>query len=264
MSKYHIEDDEVRKYFHQEYSRANFRVVPGHWPNFKTKEEVDDWFELMVKLGKDLLEQFNEDKNTNILSFKGDESLLYSQSKFVGVIGSRKATKEELAAAHKLSQLLVKKGYIVVSGLAIGVDTEAHKGAIDGGGKTIAIVSTSPDEKIYPRENTSLAMKIIRNGLIVYPYDSPARWAKGFGQPQKRLIERDILLAYLCPRIVAVSDSDYITGGTAWALNYGYKYGKELWRVDSNLQFYKNPNFKKKTINWNMEIDLDLMDNILL
>lgn len=219
----------------------------------------------MIRVIKDQFYKFKKEKKENkVIHFKGDETLLHSQPKFVGVIGPRKATKEELAAAYKLSRLLVRKRYIVVSGLAKGIDTEAHKGAIDGGGKTIAIVSTSPEEEIYPRENIPLANKIIRNGLIVYPYDSPARWAKGFGQPQKRLIERDILLAYLCPRIVAVSDSDYITGGTAWALNYGHKYSKELWRVDSNFIFHKSPNFENKAISWDMEIDLTLVDNIFL
>jgi len=219
----------------------------------------------MIRVIKDQFYKFKKEKKENkVIHFKGDETLLHSQPKFVGVIGPRKATKEELAAAYKLSRLLVRKRYIVVSGLAKGIDTEAHKGAIDGGGKTIAIVSTSPEEEIYPRENIPLANKIIRTGLIIFPFNIPGKWEKGFGQPQKRLVERDILLAYLCPRIIAVNDNNYITGGTAWTLNYGYKYGKELWRVDSNLQFYKNPNFKKKTINWNMEIDLDLMDNIFL
>lgn len=52
MSKYIIEDDEVREYFHEEYAKINVKVVPGHWPNFKSKEEVDRWIEHMKKLEK--------------------------------------------------------------------------------------------------------------------------------------------------------------------------------------------------------------------
>lgn len=50
MSKHIIENDEVRKYFHEEYAKINIQVVPGHWPNFKTKEEVDKWIKCMKKL----------------------------------------------------------------------------------------------------------------------------------------------------------------------------------------------------------------------
>jgi hypothetical protein len=48
--------DDVKKYFFEKYKKANFRVVPGHWPDFKNIEEVDKWFELMRKISK----AFNE------------------------------------------------------------------------------------------------------------------------------------------------------------------------------------------------------------
>lgn len=154
----------------------------------------------------------------------------------------------------------LKEGHIVVSGLALGVDTEAHKGAIDSKGKTVAILSTTSTETVYPRDNIPLSKDIIKTGLILFPYNTPAIWEKGFSQPQKRLIERDILLAHLCPRIIVVSDKDMITGGSAWALNYGNKFNKDIWRVDSELKFHKNPIYEQKEIWWDMELDLDLYD----
>lgn len=57
MSKYKIENDEVRKYFYEEYAKINIQVVPGHWPNFKTKKEVDKWIECMKKLEKEFLDE---------------------------------------------------------------------------------------------------------------------------------------------------------------------------------------------------------------
>lgn len=194
------------------------------------------------------------------MNFKGDESLLLNKDKFVGVIGPREADDKELKAAYLISKYLVSRGYIVISGLALGVDTSAHKGAMDGNGKTIAILSTSLNEPIYPKENRSLSNKIIDKGLVVFPYKDPAVWGKGFGQPQKRLIERDILVAYICPKIIAVSDNDTIMGGTAWALNYGYNFRKEIWRMDSKLSFHRNPRYEEKQIRWEMELDLSMYD----
>ena len=113
--------------------------------------------------------------------------LLQDKENFVAIIGSRKANKRELKIAYSLSGKLVQKGYIIVSGLALGVDTYAHKGAIDGKGKTIAIVSTSPGEPIYPKENQNMANRIKNNGCIIYPYNKPAKWGKGFNQFQKKI-----------------------------------------------------------------------------
>lgn len=62
MSKYIIENDEVRKYFHQEYAKINIQVVPGHYPNFKTKEEVDKLIEHMKNLEKDFDELWEEEE----------------------------------------------------------------------------------------------------------------------------------------------------------------------------------------------------------
>lgn len=58
----------------------------------------------------------------------GDKNVYCNKEKFVAIIGSRKADRKELEVAYSLSEKLVQKGYIVVSGLALGVDTYAHKG----------------------------------------------------------------------------------------------------------------------------------------
>lgn len=260
LSKYIIENDEVREYFHQEYKNINVEVVPGHWPNFKTKEEVDKWIQFMTKVEKSIHDVFDEKSIEEQFNLKGNKCLLYSKSRFVGVIGPRKATREELRASYLLSQKLVKNGHIVVSGMASGVDSEAHRGAINNNGETIAILSTAQTEPIYPRSNLPLFDSISNTGLVIFPYSVPAKWGQGFGQPQKRLVERDILLAYLCPRIIVVSDDDLITGGSAWALNYANKFGKSIWRVDSKFNFHSNPSYEEKEIWWDMELDLSILD----
>ncbi len=61
MGKYIIKNDEVRKYFHEQYAKINIQVVPGHWPNFQTKEEVDKWIKHMKKL-EEHWEELWEDK----------------------------------------------------------------------------------------------------------------------------------------------------------------------------------------------------------
>jgi DNA processing protein len=182
---------------------------------------------------------------------------LKDRNKWVAVIGSRDATKEEMDAAYRLGYSLAKKGKIVVSGLAKGIDGAGHRGAIAGGGKTIALVSIAMTEPIYPPENKGLAEEIRKNGCIIYPYKTKAQYQKSGMSPKvRRLIERSILNAYVCPVIVVVKDSDaIITGGTKWATSYGKKLGHEVYRLDNSFTFHKDPLVEESHTWWIPEIN---------
>ncbi len=67
----------------------------------------------------------------------------------VAVIGARAASQEGLVAAYEIAFDLARAGVVVISGLARGVDSAAHRGALDGGGRTIAVLGTGID-KVYP------------------------------------------------------------------------------------------------------------------
>lgn len=84
----------------------------------------------------------------------------------LSVIGSREASIEGLKAASKIVKTLVRKDAIVVSGLAKGIDTAAHRTAIEEGGYTIAVLGT-PLDKVYPRENFQLQDFIMRHHLAI-------------------------------------------------------------------------------------------------
>lgn len=186
---------------------------------------------------------------------------LSDRSKWVGIIGSRNATQAENKAAYKFAQNLANLGYIIVSGLAKGIDQSAHEGAVSLG-LSVAIVNTTKEQHIYPKECYSTAGKIRQNGCIIHPYSSKAieSNAKGLSHFSKRLIERDMILAWCCERIVAVSDNLTIDGGTRYALNYGKEFGKEIFRLDSNMTLHKNPDFKHGKIWWEPEIDMSKLE----
>jgi DNA processing protein len=101
----------------------------------------------------------------------------------VAIVGTRKATEEGCCVAYELAKDLASSGVTVVSGLALGIDTCAHKGALSAGGRTIACMASGVDV-IYPKENTALAGKIMKNGALVseypngtkpFPWHFPAR-----------------------------------------------------------------------------------------
>lgn len=105
------------------------------------------------------------DKCPKQLYCDGDTSLL--NSKCIAVIGTRYPSDMGIKTAYAIARFFAQNGFTIVAGLAIGIDAAAHKGALSVGGKTIAILPATLS-KIYPRENTSLAKRIVANGGLLY------------------------------------------------------------------------------------------------
>ena len=87
----------------------------------------------------------------------------------IGVVGSRKTSHYGLETAKKLSYQLAYAGLTVVSGLARGIDTAAHQGALAAEGRTIAVIGSGLMD-LYPPENAALAAKIARSGAVISEY----------------------------------------------------------------------------------------------
>ena len=96
------------------------------------------------------------------------------QPRRVAVVGSRNPTAQGAENARHFAQALAQAGVCVVSGLALGVDGEAHQGALDGGGFTLAVVGTGLD-RVYPKRHLALAHRIAEHGALVseYPLGTP-------------------------------------------------------------------------------------------
>ncbi|GAB6144056.1 DNA-processing protein DprA [Desulfocicer niacini] len=84
----------------------------------------------------------------------------------IAIVGSRRATAYGVHTAFKLGHDLARKGFQIVSGMAMGIDTAAHKGAMKAGGKTLAVLGCGL-KTIYPRENRQLYHDIADNGAVI-------------------------------------------------------------------------------------------------
>jgi DNA processing protein len=96
-----------------------------------------------------------------VLYVRGDAALLSQAG--IGVVGIRHPTPYGIGMAERLSNDLASRGLVIVSGMARGVDTHAHRGALNGKGKTIAVRGTGVDVP-YPRDNKRLAESIVAGG----------------------------------------------------------------------------------------------------
>lgn len=99
-----------------------------------------------------------------LLFLKGKRNLLGHAA--IAVVGSRNATPAGKQNAEAFSRSLSDAGLTIISGLALGIDAAAHRGGLDGGSSTIAVVGTGLD-LVYPARNKMLAQEISQNGLIV-------------------------------------------------------------------------------------------------
>src|SRR5690606_33947198 len=92
----------------------------------------------------------------------------------LAVVGSRRASTYGVNAATRLARDLASCGMTIVSGLARGIDVAAHRGALDGGGLTVAVIGTGI-ETTYPKEHAPLAAEILESGAVVseFPLETP-------------------------------------------------------------------------------------------
>ena len=99
-----------------------------------------------------------------VLWLRGDADLLSRSA--VAIVGSRAASPYGLAVAERLGRDLARAGLVVVSGLARGCDAAAHRGALDAGGPTVAVLGCGADQ-VYPPEHADLYGRIVRQGAIL-------------------------------------------------------------------------------------------------
>lgn len=118
--------------------------------------------------------------------FHGNDN--YENVGYVGIVGTRKITDYGRAVTEKITRELVESGCVIVSGLALGVDTIAHQTTIDAHGKTIAVLGCGID-CCYPRENQRLYDAILaKGGVIVSEYGLGFQPTKGSFPSRNRII----------------------------------------------------------------------------
>lgn len=159
-----------------------------------------------------------------MLFAKGNTALLGAVS--IGVVGTRRPTTYGKAVAERLSKELSDLGITVVSGMARGVDTSAHKAALNGKGGTIAVFGCGVDV-IYPAENRALASEIADAGLVLseFPMGSPS-------YPQNFPV-RNRIVSGLSRGILVVEGAQY--SGSAITARIAIEQGRMVFAIPGNI-----------------------------
>ena len=144
----------------------------------------------------------------------------------IAIVGTRRATRYGLEEAKKLSYDLALKGITIVSGMASGIDTAAHKGALAAGGRTIAVLG-SGHNNIYPPENKKLYDEIAKNGAVIteYPPDTCPR--------PMNFPKRNRIISGLSKGVVVVEAPQ--KSGALITANFALNQGKEVFAMPGNI-----------------------------
>ena len=160
-----------------------------------------------------------------VLYVRGDAGLLALPG--LGVVGTRHPTPYGIGMAERLANDLASRGLVIVSGMARGVDTHAHRGALNGKGKTVAVWGTGIDVP-YPRENKRIAEAIVAaGGALVSEFPVGA-----FAAPQNFPI-RNRIISGLTFGVLVVEAGEY--SGTRITARCALEQGREIFAVPGNV-----------------------------
>jgi DNA processing protein len=166
------------------------------------------------------------------LNYSEPELSAYEQLK-IAIVGTRKSTTTGKIIARNLAKGLSTHGIIIVSGLAMGIDTAAHEGCLEASGKTIAVLANGLD-KIYPAQNENLAKKIVSMGgalISEYPLGTPSY--------PNQFLERNRIVSGLCTAVIVIEAPER-SGSLATARN-ALEQGREVFVVPGPAD---HPNYK--------------------
>lgn len=144
----------------------------------------------------------------------------------VAIIGARRCTRYGATVAHRIAQDLAKSNIIIVSGMARGIDSEAHKGILDGGGKTIAVLGCGVDI-CYPEENNALMERILENGCVL------SEFPPGTPPLPKHFPRRNRIIAGLSKIVIVVEAGK--KSGTLITADFALDSGREVFVVPGNV-----------------------------
>jgi len=192
--------------------------------------EVDGW----RAEGISVLTVLNERYPQNLRSIHDRPPLLFvrgtlsdADERSVAVVGTRRATDAGIAHAREVAGGLVDAGYTVVSGLATGIDTAAHLGALDRAGRTLAVIGTGL-RRTYPAANAPLQQRIAAESAVVSQFwpDAP---------PSKRTFPmRNVVMSGLARATVVIEASH--TSGARMQARFALEHGRPVFLLASLLE----------------------------
>jgi DNA processing protein len=220
--------------------RETIDAIKSSEPREKAAREIEE----LVRLGGEALTLANERypkllRETYdppiVIYCLGDAASTFSQPA-IAIVGSRRCSTYGRNVAEKLSRELAERGVTIVSGLARGIDSAAHRGALDGRGMTVGVMGTGLDA-VYPKENRKLAARIAEHGALVteFPLATPPA--------SQNFPFRNRVISGLTLGVMVVEGAE--RSGSLITARLAYEQGRDVFAVPGNITSAKSfgPNY---------------------
>lgn len=145
----------------------------------------------------------------------------------VAIVGTRKPTNYGKEVTHTMAYELARRGVVIVSGLALGIDGIAHRAALEAGGTTIAVLANGLPA-IYPATHRSLADEIIKKGGAIISEYEPETSARSY-----QFLERNRIVSGLADAVIVTEAATH--SGTLSTVAHALEQGKEIFVVPGNI-----------------------------
>lgn len=207
-----------------EFSRSVGRTAPLR---IATIEQTEGYFAKCKKAGVEIIASYQQNyparlraisDNPPFIHAKGNLNLL--QRNALAVVGARNASMQGLAFTNRIVNELSKSGFVIVSGLARGIDTAAHKAALAGG--TIAVLGSGID-LVYPEENHALYQEIAERGLLI------SEFFLGKEPRPQSFTYRNRIIAGLADKVLVMEAA--LKSGSLQTAQYASQQGRDVFAV---------------------------------
>lgn len=213
----------------EKMEKENIRIVTltdGNYPKL-LKEIPNPPYILYVKSGdKEFSAKGGSPPDGRAGASGGNINL--NERPMIAMVGSRKFTQYGKQAAENFARELARAGIIIVSGMALGIDSFAHRGALDGGGKTIAVLGSSLEDKnIGPRSNYELSKNITENGALVSDF------SLGISSVPGNFPARNRLMAGMTLGTIVIEAA--LESGSLITANLALEFNREVFSVPGSI-----------------------------
>ena len=219
------------------------RKIAGETGQFREENEPDEIMGELERLGISTLHLRHPEYPSQLAETPAAPSVIYVKGEMlaanepaVAVVGSRDATPYGLEMTRRISYDLARAGVTVVSGLARGIDTAAHRAALEAGGRTMAILGSGLD-RIYPQRNMPMAEKIIENGALFTEYPP------GVSALPQHFPRRNRVISGLCHGVLVVEAA--FKSGAMLTVNWALEQNRDVFAVPGSALSEKS-----KGTNW--------------
>lgn len=224
-----VTDKEAASYYHQAIALLKKANISSFGIRFKST----------VDYPKSLLDV---EYPLPLLYYQGDWDLVYTPS--VAVVGTRNPSDDGIKRTRLLIKHLVKQEFTIFSGLAAGIDTAAHKAAIEYGGKTVAVIGV-PLWMTYPKENAALQAEIAEKHLLISQVPMVVYQPNNIAFTRQFFPERNKIMSALSQATIIVEAGE--TSGTLIQARAAIKQGRKV--------FILNNNFENPALSWPAKLE---------